>query len=85
MVAAVKQLINVQEDGRIEVNSPELRRGTVAEVIVLLAAESPQKSSDASIDALDALQKSVALDAVAADEWKRRVRDERDAWARPVE
>jgi hypothetical protein len=79
MVAAVKQLVTVEEDGRLELHSPELRRGTIAEVIVLIPEEGP-RTCEQSLAALESLQHSMALTPSAADEWINQVRAERDAW-----
>ncbi|MCY3023327.1 MAG: hypothetical protein NTW87_30480 [Planctomycetota bacterium] len=37
MVTALRQVVTIQPGGRIEITAPELRAGTKAEVIVLLA------------------------------------------------
>ena len=82
MVAAVRQIVKIEANGRIEILSPELRAGTTAEVIVLL----PPPPSDLTLTpaekvaALCKLRESVALTPESAEKWKQEVRDERDAW-----
>lgn len=80
MVAAIKQRVTVQEEGRIEVRSPQFHPGAVAEVIVLLE---PQPSAP-SLTALDQLQRSLELDPAGAQAWVEQVRAERAASPRPA-
>lgn len=44
MVTAVKQIVTIQEGGRVEVTSAELPEGRLAEVIVLVDQLAPPKS-----------------------------------------
>ncbi|MGB7159289.1 MAG: hypothetical protein WBD40_14570 [Tepidisphaeraceae bacterium] len=77
MVAAIRQTVTIGAGGRVEVQSPQLKEGSRAEVIVLL--EDP--SSPASkLAALDRLQKSLNLDETRAREWIRQAREERQAF-----
>jgi hypothetical protein len=71
MVAAVRQIVKVESDGRIEIVSPEFRAGTVMEVIVLLAPESTLATPAERVAALARLRKSIGLTAKAADECGR--------------
>src|SRR4051812_24207002 len=85
MVAAIRQVLTVQEDGRIEVRSPELRPGAVAEVIVLLdpsPSDVPTGHSPQTAAMWDRLQQSLKLDAKAASAWIDMVRAERAAFPR---
>ena len=77
MVAAIKQLLTVQHDGRLEIRAPELRAGEQAEVIVLVQPQGPAKTLT-PLEALDALQRSLRLDQKSADAWMQQVRAERD-------
>jgi predicted nucleic acid-binding protein len=81
MVAAVRQIVTVQSDGRIEIIAPELRAGTVTEVIVLLPPESTMATPAERVAALARLRESIGLTAQAADVWVKEVRAERDAWS----
>jgi hypothetical protein len=80
MVAAVRQIIKVEANGRIEILAPELRAGTMAEVIVLLPSVTQVSEPRDRVAALSNLRKSIGLSAAAADEWVRNIRDERDTW-----
>ena len=84
MVAAVRQIVTVQSDGRIEIIAPELRAGTVTEVIVLLPPESTMATPAERVAALARLRESIGLTAQAADVWVKEVRAERDAWSPPA-
>ena len=80
MVAAIRQLITVGEDGRIEVRSSQLRHGDVAEVIVLLNSSEPEPEANQPhrlTAALDQLQQSLKLSATTAAAWTELVRAER--------
>jgi hypothetical protein len=79
MVAAIRQTITVEQDGRLEVRSPQLHSGARAEVIVLL--ESVHARPPLSL--LDDLQQSLRLDPAAARAWAHQVQDERANTARP--
>ena len=82
MVAAVRQIVKVQAEGRLEIISPELRLGAITEVIVLMPEEREPvaKSAADRVAALANLQRSFGLTTDAADDWIRQVRLERDAW-----
>ena len=84
MVAAVRQIVKVQSDGRIEIIAPELRAGTVTEVIVLLPQEPTMATPAERVAALARLSDSIGLTAKAADNWTGEVRAERDAWNPPA-
>jgi len=73
MVAAIRQTIKVEQDGRIEIRSPELQSGATAEVIVLV--ESGQRRSP--LDIFDELQQIMGLDHVSAQAWAIESRRER--------
>ena len=78
MVAAVKQIVVVGAGGQIEIRATRLPPGSRAEVTVV-----PLDSSvTAPLQALDALQASLALNRQAAAEWATRVRDERSVFPR---
>jgi hypothetical protein len=84
MVAAVRQMVKVEANGRIEILAPELRAGTLAEVIVLLPSEVSTDTPGDRIAALSRLRKSIGLSIQGADDWVRDVRGERDAWNPPT-
>jgi hypothetical protein len=81
MIGALRQVVDVEEDGKLEVRSPELRKGTVAEVIVLVS--SGPRSPAAALAALEELKRAGTLDQAAAEKWMGEIRAERDAWGRP--
>ncbi|MGA2233614.1 MAG: hypothetical protein ABSH22_22125 [Tepidisphaeraceae bacterium] len=85
MVAAVRQIVTVKSDGRIEITAPELRAGTVTEVIVLLPADAISPTPVERVAALARLRESIGLTDVAADDWAGKLRAERDAWNPPAE
>ena len=77
MNAAIRQTVTVQPGGVVDFASPELREGTEAEVIVLVAAApEPQHR----LAAFQALQQSLALTPAAAEKWTREVAAERKAF-----
>jgi hypothetical protein len=77
MVAAIRQTVTVGAGGRVEVQSPELKEGTRAEVIVLVE----QAAAPASpLAAFERLQQGLGLDAAGAAEWSNRVREERQSF-----
>lgn len=80
MVAAIRQTVKVEHDGRIEIRSPQLQTGATAEVIVLL--ESRQSRSPLVL--LDDLQRSMGLDHATAQAWAHRSREERFSSARQI-
>jgi hypothetical protein len=85
MVPAVRQIVKVQSDGRIEIIAPELRAGTVTEVIVLLPTEPSVATPVERVAALARLRDSIGLTAQAADNWVGELRAERNAWNPLVE
>lgn len=85
MVIAVRQIVRVQSDGRMEIIAPELRAGTVTEVIVLLPSESPPATPAERLAALARLRDSIGLTTKAADHWVGEIRAERDAWNPPAQ
>jgi len=85
MVAAVRQIVKVQSNGRIEIIAPELRAGTVTEVIVLLPPETAVLTPAERVASLAGLRESIGLTPKAADDWAEEVRAERGAWNPPVE
>jgi hypothetical protein len=80
MVAAVRQIVKVQSDGRIEIIAPELRAGTITEVIVLLPPEPSMATPAERVAALARLRDSIGLTATDADNWVGEIRAERNAW-----
>lgn len=83
MATVVKQFVTVQEDGRIEVKSPNSDGGIEAESTVLLP-EAKSRSPEKALAALDRLQRSLALDSNVLDSnaietWTQQVRAERQA------
>ena len=44
MVTAIKQIVTIQQGGRVEVTSADLPEGRLAEVIVLIDQPGPPKS-----------------------------------------
>lgn len=74
MVAAIRQTVTVGAGGRVQIQSPQLKEGARAEVIVLLEDVA---SPAARLAALDQLQNSLNLDERLAREWSNQVRDER--------
>src|SRR5258708_4548490 len=80
MVAAVRQTVKVLSDGRIEIIAPELRAGTVTEVIVLLPPESTPSTPAERVAELARLRETIGLTPEAADNWAVEVRAERNAW-----
>jgi hypothetical protein len=85
MVAAVRQIVTVLSDGRIEIIAPELRAGTITEVIVLLPPEQTPATPAERVAALAQLRENIGLTTRAADAWVGEVRAERDAWNPPAE
>lgn len=85
MVSAVRQIVRVQSDGRMEIIAPELRAGIVTEVIVLLPSESTPATPAERIAALARLRDNMGLTTQAADSWVAEIRAERDAWNPPAE
>lgn len=85
MVAAVRQIVKVESDGRLEIIAPELRAGTVTEVIVLLPSDPTFATPAERVAALARLRDSIGMTAEAADDWAHEVRAERDVWNAPPE
>ena len=77
MVAAIRQTVTVGPGGRVEVQSPRLKEGSRAEVIVLL--EEPTGPAG-QLAAFDRLQKRLNLDARRAREWSEQARAERESF-----
>jgi hypothetical protein len=78
MVLALRQIVTVHQAGQLEIRSPELRAGAIAEVIVLVEADKPVNP----LETLDQLQKSVNLNSTDAAEWIKQVNNERAAAGR---
>jgi hypothetical protein len=68
----------------MEIIAPELRAGTLTEVIVLLPSEPTPATSAERMAVLAQLRDSLGLTTQAADKWVGEVRAERDAWDPPV-
>lgn len=77
MNAAVRQTVTVQAGGVVHFASPELREGTEAEVIVLMAASSEPVRR---LAAFQTLQQSLALTPAAAEKWRCEAAAERKAF-----
>lgn len=77
MNAAIRQIVTVQPGGVVHFSSPDLREGTEAEVIVLVAAS---LEPDRRLAAFQALQQSLALTPAAAEQWTREAAAERKAF-----
>ena len=77
MNAAIRQTVTVQPGGVVHFASLELREGTEAEVIVLVAA-TPEP--ERRLAAFHALQQSLALTLDAAEKWTREAAAERKAF-----
>jgi ABC-type cobalamin transport system ATPase subunit len=84
MVAAVRQMVKVQSNGRIEILAPEFRAGTVMEVIVLLPGEAATSNAADRLAAMRRLRESIGLSAQSAEKWMDDVRNERDTWNPPA-
>ena len=78
MVAAIRQTVTVQTDGRLEIHSPELKPGAQAEVIVLLERSTPTPAE--RIAAFEELQRRLNLDAATAAKWIEDIRAERESF-----
>jgi hypothetical protein len=78
MVAPIKQIVIVGADGRIELRATDLTPGSQAEVTV----RPLRGAASASLNALDALQRSLQLDHGTASQWAARTRDERLSFPR---
>ena len=79
MVAAIRQTVTVGSGGKVEIQSPELREGATAEVIVLLD-EAPATTPAERVALWRRLQKSMKLSAEQAAAWAEEVRQERRAF-----
>jgi hypothetical protein len=78
MVAAIREIVVVGVNGHIELRATRLPPGSRAEVTVV-----PLGSGvNGPLQALEALQASLALDHQAATEWAAQVRDERSSFPR---
>jgi hypothetical protein len=73
MASTIRQTIKVQEEGRLEVRSPDLHSGTTAQVTILIE----KQNNDSRSRLLAELQDSLKLSSEDADAWINRVRDER--------
>jgi hypothetical protein len=69
MVAAVRQIVKVQVDGRLEITAPEFRAGSITEVIVFFPNQQPPAMMVDRVAALRQLRDSLALSPEAADKW----------------
>jgi hypothetical protein len=81
MVRAIREIVTVGPDGRIELQASELPQGSRAEVIVLIESD-PAKPAPDALEAFDALQRSLAMTPEAAEEWVRRAAEERKVSSR---
>ena len=80
MMTAVRQIVKVQTDGRIEILAPELQAGSEAEVIMLLPEYRTPQTPAERVAALNALRNELALTPEEAEKWKKEVRSQREAW-----
>jgi hypothetical protein len=81
MVAAIKQIVVVGAGGSIELRATQLPPGSRAEITVVplqARASAPLET----LETLDALQASLALDSRAAAQWAAQVREERQSFPR---
>jgi hypothetical protein len=81
MVRAIREIVTVGPDGKIDLRAPELRQGSRAEVIVLIEADQERTPLSPS-EAFEALQQGLGLTAEAAEEWVRQAAEERKASSR---
>jgi hypothetical protein len=81
MIRPYRQKVVVQKDGKIELRSPDLRPGTVAEVIILGPAPAPAATLAAPDRLSDLIGscKGMFSSPQEADAFLQR---ERDAWPR---
>ncbi|OQY57950.1 MAG: hypothetical protein B6245_14410 [Desulfobacteraceae bacterium 4572_88] len=77
MVSAIKQELTVQQSGVIEIRSPELRPGMLAEIIILLKDDDARKSQLRRLSSLIGTGKGGFDTPEDADNFIRR---ERDRW-----
>ena len=77
MDVAIRQTVTVQPGGVVHFASLELRAGTEAEVIVLVAAT---PDPEGRLAAFQALQQSLALTPGAAEKWTSEAAAERKAF-----
>ena len=61
MVRAMRTIVKVKPGGVIEIRSPELAPGTVAEVIVLTESDGPQAGKDRAQELAALLKETQAL------------------------
>lgn len=73
MASTIRQTIKVQEEGRLEIRSPDLHSGTTAQVTILVE----KQHNDARSRLLAELQDSLKLSPEDADAWIHHVQDER--------
>lgn len=91
MTTAVRQTVTVQADGRLEVIAPELREGTVTDVIVLLPTDAPAGAvvppltPEERVAEWDRLRAEVNITAEQAEQWIKEIQAEREAWRLPGE
>jgi hypothetical protein len=71
MVAAIKQIVTVGAEGRIEIPRSALAPGTRVEVNVVPqpAEKTEQSDRDSFLENLDKLQKMMNLDRASAEKW----------------
>ena len=80
MVAALRQTVTVGPGGRVEVQSPQLKEGARAEVILLLEEAAASTAPTGQLAALDRLQKRLNVDEARAQQWSSQVRAERESF-----
>ena len=81
MVRAIREIVTVGPDGKIELKASDLPQGARAEVIVLVESDQVQRPVS-PLEAFEALQRSLGLTAEAAEEWVRQAAEERKASSR---
>jgi hypothetical protein len=69
MVAPIRQTVTIREDGKVEIVAPELRRGDIAEVTVMVGSSDPAAPANSRIEALNRLQTHLRLDRQTAQQW----------------
>lgn len=81
MVRAIREIVTVGPDGKIELQAPELRQGSRAEVIVLVEPDQ-ERTPVSPLEAFETLQRSLGLTTEQAEEWIRQAAEEREASSR---
>jgi hypothetical protein len=81
MSATIRQTVTIEEDGRVEIRSPQLHSGAVAEITVQIA---DSLNPEERLAALNELRRRLALTPESTRAWMDQVREERMNSTRPV-